>query len=82
MGFVMSKELPFEYDPQATYPNTGQRGCSSLQVTRMNIDKHERVYATIPNFDMRYMVVVALTKRQLEMLMADDPQAFDDVQPV
>jgi hypothetical protein len=31
---------------------------------------------------MRYQVVVSLPRAQLEMLMAVDPQAFDDVKPV
>jgi hypothetical protein len=73
--------VTFEYDPQATYPNVGERGNSSLQATRMTLEKIAEMtdrYA----LGMRYQVVVSLPRAQLEMLMAVDPQAFDDVKPV
>jgi hypothetical protein len=71
----------FEYDPNATYPNTGERGCSSLQVTRIRLHQ-TKGFADIYGGVMRYQVTVALPREQLEMLMLQDPEAFDDVKPV
>jgi hypothetical protein len=68
------------YDPEATYPNTGKFGLSSIQTVKMDLDKLKPVIEKCGT--MRHMVLVALPTEQLKMLLDHDPAAFDSVEPV
>jgi hypothetical protein len=71
----------FEYDPTATYPNVGERGCSSIQTVKMRLDMlKDADQKYMPG--MRYQITVALPRAQVEMLMLQDPEAFDNVKPI
>lgn len=73
--------VPFLYDPAATYPNVGERGNSSLQAVKMLLDTHKETDKKYP-LEIRYQVVVSLRRELVEALLDADPGAFDIVDPV
>lgn len=63
------------YDPTKTYPNTGERGNSTIQSVEMEIDKTGLEH--YPGLTTRFRITISPTLAQVRELIRVMPEAFD-----